>query len=159
MKKRFFTIVIFMFALLFVTGCEEKKEEVDFAKLEEFGKSDYNYIKSVSDMNYNIIINNDGKVVVNFDKTIDNVTKVTDIKLFSNDGKDNLYILDENGDIYKYDMSDLDKDKVAAKKMSKYENISELIVYRTRKKNAGGCDYLIAISNDNEYSEIDSFCH
>ena len=159
MKKKFFAIIVFMFALLFVTGCEEKKEEVDFTKLEEFGKSDYNFVNSISNSNYIIFINNDGKVVVDFDKSLDTVAKAKEIKLFSNDGKDNLYILGDDGYIYKYDMSDLEKDKLSTKKMSKYENISELIVYRTRKKDAGGCDYLIAISNDNEYSEIDSFCH
>ena len=34
-----------------------------------------------------------------------------------------------------------------------------MIMYKTRKNNAGGCDYIILIDNNDEYYELDSSCH
>lgn len=137
--------------------------KIDYSELSKFGEANYNYIKDVSNGDYLAYINSNGKVSIVFDidtrKEISNVSDVKDIVLFSPPSPNStLYILTLNGDIYEYDMANIKEGKYEAKRVSEYSNIREIVVYKTRKGNVGGCDYLVAIDKNNKYYKIDSFC-
>jgi len=129
---------------------------IDVNELSKFGQLDYNIIKMESNSKYSFSLCVDGKVVVNFDKYISNVSNIKDIKLF--DVTNMLYIVTTNGDVYKYNLNNYDLGNYVAEKMSEYSNIDTIMTYKTRQKNAGGCDYIILIDNNGKHYKIDSFC-
>lgn len=175
MKNNNKTVVLFVFIILvlgilcvllgmgIISFKDESNDYIDFEELNKFGKADYNYIKDIYSGEYKAYINSNGKVTVVFDidtiKEITNVSNVKDIVFFNEPSPSaTLYILDNNGDIYKYNMDNTKEEKYEAKKISKYSNIRDIVVYSTRKGNAGGCNYLVSIDKNNKYYKIESFC-
>lgn len=104
-----------------------------------------------------------GKVMVDFDKEISNVSNVSDIITFSDsdgpgvDDSTTLYILDSDGYLYSYTTKNYNAGILEADKLEKYSNVKKIFTYSTRGKNTGGCDKLIIDSN-NDYIEFKSFC-
>lgn len=159
----FIIIVLAIFCILLLTGKinfnKDNNIDIDYSKLSEYGKSDYNYINSVYNGDYSFKLLIDGRININFENYISNISNAKDFILFSPPSPDStLYILTSNGDIYKYETSDYKSNNYSATKVDKYSNIKQIITYQTRKQNAGGCDYLIAIDKSNKYYEINSFC-
>ena len=104
-----------------------------------------------------------GKVMVDYDKEISNVSNVSDIVTFSDsdgpgvDDSTTLYILDSDGYLYSYTTKNYNAGILKADKLEKYSNVKKIFTYSTRSKNTGGCDKLIIDSN-NDYIELKSFC-
>ena len=127
---------------------------IDYEELSKFGKSDYNFVNSEYNSTHSIAVLSDGKVLIDFKDNLSNVSHAKDVIVFSGPGvNETAYILTNNGDVYKYEFSE----KYEATKLD-YTNISSIIRYKTRKANAGGCDYLILIDKDNQYTKLDSYC-
>lgn len=132
---------------------------INVDELNKFGKSDYNIIKDAYNSDYSFKLLTDGRININFENYISNISNAKDIKLFSSSSLDStLYILTSNGDIYKYETSNYKSNNYSATKIDKYSNIKQMITYQTRKEFAGGCDYIILIDNNGKYYELDSFC-
>ena len=106
--------------------------------------------------------NEQGKPLVfteNFEKYISNISNAKNLQLFSTPGGEEIiYILTEDGKVYNYALSNIDKNNFEATIIDDYNNIEKMMIYKTRKANAGGCDYLILIDNDNKYYTLDSYC-
>lgn len=141
---------------------------IDYDKfVEKIGNFDYGFIKmdsiNYNSTSYNVGLTIDGKVIINFEKEIENISNVSDIKSFSDsdgaslDDNSSLYILDKKGNLYKYTGKDYSEGILQATQIKEYSNVSKIITYYGRKKNAGGCDKLIIECNNN-YIEIKSFC-
>lgn len=128
-------------------------------ELSKFGKSDYNILKDVYTSDYSFKLLTDGRISINFENDISNISNAKDIKLFNPPSSNStLYILTSTGDIYKYETSSYKLNDYSAIKVDEYSNIQQMITYQTRKENAGGCDYVILIDNNEKYYELDSFC-
>ncbi len=132
--------------------------DIDFSKLSEISKGDYNYIKGVYNNTYSLNILSDGKVIINFNNYISNISNAKDIILFG-DSSETVYILTIDGNIFKYELSNIKNNNFEAIKLNDYNNIKNMTTYMTRKKNAGGCNYLVLIDNDDKYYKLDSVCH
>ena len=134
-------------------------DEISKQELSKFGESDFNIIKLQSNGSHSFALDVNGKVFVDFDNSIDNVIEASDIVLFSaNSDESVLYILNTLGELYKYDILNIENGDFSATKVSEYSNISKIITYGTRKSNAGGCDFIILVDSDGKYYELDSFC-
>lgn len=125
-----------------------------------FIKMDYIRYNSTS---YNVGLTIDGKVIINFEKELNNISDISDIQTFSDsdgatlDDNSSLYILDNKGNLYKYTAKDYSEGLLQATKMEEYTNVSKIFAYYGRKINAGGCDSLVIESNNN-YIKLKSFC-
>ena len=125
----------------------------------EISKSDYNFLKQEGTTDYTFNLSIDGKININFENEITNISNAKDIMLFVTPSTDyNLYILTTNGDIYKYNTSSYKSKDYNAIKVNGYSNIERMITYNTRKAHAGGCDYIVLIDNNNKYYKLDSSC-
>ncbi len=132
---------------------------IDVDELGKISKSDYNFLKQESTNDYTFNLSVDGKININFDKDIENISNARDMVLFLTPSDDsNLYILTQDGDIYKYNVSSYKESNYKATKVTEYSNIERMITYNTRKANAGGCDYVVLIDNNNKYYTLDSSC-
>ena len=130
-----------------------------YDELTKISKLDYNFIKSEYTTDYSIGLSIDGKINVNFQNNISNISNAKDIALFSTPAPyPTLYIVTTNGDVYKYDFSNYESKNYNATKISEYSNIEKIITYRTRKANAGGCDFIILVDKNNKYYKLDSSC-
>ncbi|MEE3343894.1 MAG: hypothetical protein VZS44_07390 [Bacilli bacterium] len=132
---------------------------INVNELTKISKSDYNFLKQegTSDISFNLSV--DGKININFENEITNISNAKDIILFVTPSEDsNLYILTEDGDIYKYNTTSYKSKDYNATKVNEYSNIKRMITYNTRKANAGGCDYIVLIDNNNKYYKLDSSC-
>lgn len=134
-------------------------DAINYDKLMNFGKSDHNIIEMEATTEYSVNLETDGRININFINYISNITNAKSIKLFNSPLNYMLYILTKDGYIYKYDLSNYESGDYNAIKVDKYSNINKMIMYKTRKNNAGGCDYIILIDNNDEYYELDSSCH
>ena len=105
-------------------------------------------------------ITDNGKISINNNKTITNITNTKSIKLFSPAAPyHTLYILTKDGNIYKYETSELEKENYNATKVDAYTNIKEIVTYQKRStENKGGCDYIVVIDKDNKHYKLDSMC-
>lgn len=132
---------------------------INVNELTKISKSDYNFLKQegTSDISFNLSV--DGKINISFENEITNISNAKDIILFVTPSEDsNLYILTEDGDIYKYNTSSYKSKDYNATKVNEYSNIKRMITYNTRKAHAGGCDYIVLIDNNNKYYKLDSSC-
>ena len=134
-------------------------DAINYDKLMNFGKSDHNIIEMEATTEYSVNLETDGRININFINYISNITNAKSIKLFNSPLNYMLYILTKDGYIYKYDLSNYESGDYNAIKVDKYSNINKMIIYKTRKNNAGGCDYIILFDNNDEYYELDSSCH
>ena len=82
------------------------------------------------------------------------------IKLFSPPSPYSiLYILTEDGNLYKYETSNYESNNYNATKIDEYNNIEQITTYKKRStENKGGCDYIIIVDKNNNHYELDSFC-
>ena len=170
-------VILVVFCILFTTGTitfkssnnsnnnnkeitnENNEIIVSETELNKFGKSDYNIIKSetLGSTSFNLDIN--GKININFTNNISNLSNVKDIMLFNRTAPSSiLYILTNDGNIFSYDTANIETNNYNATKINEYSNINKIIIYRTRKANAGGCNYAIIIDNNGEYYKLDSSC-
>lgn len=130
-----------------------------YDELTKISKLDYNFIKSEYTTDYSIGLSIDGKININFKNNISNISNAKDITLFSSPAPyPTLYIVTTTGDVYKYDFSNYESKNYNATKINEYSNIEKIITYRTRKENAGGCDYIILVDKNNKYYNLDSSC-
>ena len=155
------TCIILMITGVIKCDCTKKEETtttkevvLDAKKLAEIKDADYKAIKVESTHMNSYALTVDGKVVIDFDREITNVTDPTDIVLFG----DNLYILTKAGDVYKYFTGVTKKATLDATKVDTVKDVKKLVDYTVRKKNAGGCNYVVAIDKDDKYTQIEEFC-
>lgn len=141
----------------------EIEDKLNIEKLYEIKKGTYNFIKienvkidEKEQLSFKLDVN--GTINVNFENNISNITNAKDIKQFNNFSQKNLYILTEDGDIYLYDVLDYEKGNYTAKKLEEYKNIKQITDYVTRRAGAGGCDYIIAIDNNDNYMVVTNEC-
>lgn len=128
-------------------------------ELTKFGKSDYNIIKEVYNSEYSFKLDINGRININFETYVSNVSNAKDLLLFSPPSPHSiLYILATNGDVYQYETSSYETKNYDATKIEQYSNIVQIINYKTRKANAGGCDYVILVDENGKYFKLDSFC-
>lgn len=159
-------IVLGVFCILFATDTITFKLSNDLneiivseEELNKFGKSDYNIIKSETIGSTSVNLDINGKININFTNSISNLSNVKDIILFNRAVPSSiLYILTNDGNIFSYDISNIETNNYNATKINEYSDINKIIIYRTRKANAGGCDYIILIDNNGEYYKLDSSC-
>ena len=45
-----------------------------------------------------------------------------------------------------------------ATKVDSLKNVTKLVEYTTARKNAGGCNYIVAIDQANNYTKLEEFC-
>ena len=134
-------------------------EEIDTKKLYSIGEGEFTFIKRIYYGDNSFGITPDGRVLIGFDNYINGVNKAKDIIIFDNILKGTtLYILDYNGQLYQYDLKNIEANIFEVEKNEKYNNVRRIFEYQTLKKNAGGCMRLIIIDNNNNYQEIDSNC-
>lgn len=131
--------------------------KINIDKLYKIKKSDYNFIKReyIDDKSFNLTT--EGKVNISFNNYISNISNAKDIMLYRSHVMSNLYILTEDGNLYKYDTSNT-SNNYSATKVDEYSNIVKIINYHTNKANAGGCSYLVAIDNNDNYYNVESSC-
>ncbi len=143
-----------------VSECpSDNMDSIDYQELAKISKMDYNFVKGEYSNDYSVNILSDGKVLVNFNNYISNISNAKDLILFSGPGGDDLvYILATDGNLYKYNLANVNSKNFEATKLDEYTNIKQMVRYKTRKANAGGCDYVIVIDNDGKYQSIDSYC-
>ena len=150
---------------------EENDEENDEGKIDisnasiykneitKFGKSDYNIIKEVYNTEYSFKLDVDGRININFENYLSNISNAKDLLLFSSTAPHSiLYILTTDGNVYKYETSSYGTKNYNATKIEQYNNIVQMINYKTRKSNAGGCDYIILVDENGNHFELDSVC-
>lgn len=132
---------------------------IDYEKLAKIGKSTYNYAKGAYINSDSLNILSDGKILVNFSDNISNISNAEDLILFAGPGADTIaYILTSDGNVYKYNLTNISSKNFNATKLDEYSNIKQIIRYKTRKANAGGCDYVVLIDGDGKYYSIDHYC-
>lgn len=149
----------------------KKNSLLDLSKLEKYKNYDGSYgTKEIfsssndgTDDFYNFKLSLDGKVSVCDNKgcnNISNTTNVIDIAQMVVAGKVELwkyYILQDNGDVYYYELGNYKKGIYTATKVTDISNVVELVnVSYNGQKNAGGLWGIIAITQDNQYIEIDN---
>lgn len=134
--------------------------KVDVNKLAElYGTSDYNILKRGNfDINTPIVLLTDGRIMINFEDYISNISNAKDILVFAPPGPSYiLYILTEDGDIYSYSSEEYENGNYVAVKDERFSNIKNIITYTVGKANAGGSTYFVAIDSNDEYYKINSF--
>lgn len=112
----------------------------------------------VSGSNLNFKISSDGKVTINNNKIIKNISNAVSLRVISPPTSYSLiYILTKNGVVYKYNTSYYDDANYNAVKV--IDNIKQLLLYEKRSTiSRGGCDYIIGIDNNNKEYVLNSFC-
>jgi hypothetical protein len=144
-----------------VMKCDEKELNID--KLYEVSKSTYNFIKT-EDIRYgenktiSFKLDLNGTINISFENNISNITNAKNIESINNFSKNYLYILTEDGYVYEYDIDEYENGNYAAKKIEKYSNIKQILKYVTRRAGAGGCDYIIAVDNNDNYEVLNNNC-
>ena len=148
----------------------KKHSLLDLSKLEKYKNYDGSYgakeiyIPRNSDSNefYNIKLLLDGKVVVCNNESCNNISNtndVIDIKEMVIAGRVEMwkyYILQDNGDVYRYELGNCNNGIYTATKLTNISNVIELVSFSyNNQKNAGGLWGIFAITQDNQYIEID----
>ena len=158
--------IILLFAVLLILTVRGKisltkgaDDTINYDELAKISKSDYNFVRGDADSNYSVNVLASGKVIINFEHYIANISNAKDLVVFSGPGADSIvYILTADGNIYKYNLADVASKKFGVAKVSGYSNIKRILRYKTRKVNAGGCDYVVLIDEDGKYYKLDSYC-
>ena len=121
--------------------------------------------KDVTCKEYYIFSGIDGKITIkNSDRSKTyqlDISNVIDIKCYNGglyDGKDELFILTSNGDVYNYKLSNLIKEKFDLVKLDLTNVNSVKEVSYSAHEQAGGCTNIIAITNDNKYIKLLGSC-
>lgn len=128
---------------------------LDFDKLAKIHKADYNFV------NYDngFVVLSNGKVLVDFENYISNISNAKDVIVFYGPRTgNNAYILTADGYIYKYDVSNASKNIFDATKINEYSNIKQMVRYGIRGVNAGGCNFVVLIDNNDNYYPLDAYC-
>ena len=142
-----------------VENINDKNLSINKDELSKFGDSDYNIIKDVYNNQYSFKLDVDGKININFENYLSNISNAKDLLLVSPPSPYSiLYILTTDGDVYKYETSSYESKDYKATKIEQYNNIVQMINYKTRKANAGGCDYVILVDKNGKHFKLDSFC-
>lgn len=131
---------------------------IDFDELSKISKSDYNFVNGAYNNNHSINVLSSGRVIVDFENNISNISNAKDLILFSGPGEEMVYILTMDGYIYKYELSNADNNNYEATKVNEHSNIKHMLRYKTRKAHAGGCDFVVLIDNNDKYYSLDSYC-
>ena len=128
--------------------------------LSVYGEPNYSVSTEEKNTDYTFKIQQDNSIIINNKNNITNITNAKNIKLFSPPAPYSiLYILTEDGNIYKYETSNYESNNYKATKIDTYNNIKEIITYQKRTtEGKGGCDYIIIKDNNDNYYELDSFC-
>ncbi len=150
------TVIILMCTGIIKCNCtkDTKELKVEESKLTEIKDGDYKATKVESThMNsYALLLN--GKVVIDFEREITNVSNAVDIVLLN----EYLYILTEDGNVYKY-FTGITKEAILdATKVDTVKDVKKIVKYTVRKQAAGGCDYVVAIDANNNYTSLEDFC-
>ncbi len=133
--------------------------DINYDELAKISKGDYNFVNTDSDNSNSVNVLSNGKVFVNYDYYIENITNAKDIVLFSTPSDDSiLYILTTDGNVYKYSLADAKNKMFEAAKIDKYSDIKQIFRYETRRSNAGGCSHVILVDKDGKYYSLDSYC-
>lgn len=128
------------------------------SKLSKISEGDFNIIKMEYNDSHSFSLDVSGKVIIDFNNYIDNISDAKDILLFNSEQGNILYILTLSGDVYKYNVLSLESDEFTAGKIDEYSNIKKMFIYNTRKNNSGGCDYVVLIDSDDNYHQLISLC-
>jgi len=156
-------VVLGVFVILLATGkvcdakcsCKDNTEiTLDESKLNNIKSSDYNIIKGFYGDKFSIYLLSNGKVNFDLDRDLTNINNAIDIETLDN----YLYILTKDGNIYKYYLGVTKEVTLEATKVEEFKDIKKIVSYSTRAKNAGGCNYIIAIDKDNNYKTVAEFC-
>lgn len=160
----FLVIGLGVVVVLFATGvlcckktncaCKTDAIELDEAKLKEIKDGEFNIIKGFYGDKFSINLLANGKVNFDLDRELTNITNAIDIETLDN----YLYILTKDGDVYKYYLGVTKEATLEATKVDGFKDLKKMVSYATRAKNAGGCDYIVAIDKDNNYKTIADFC-
>ena len=159
----FIIVGLIVFIVLLCTGvikcgkascCKDNEITVNADELAKIKSGDFNIIKSFSVNNMAIVLLTNGKVNIDLDRELTNINNATDIELLNND----LYILTKDGNVYKYYLGVTKEATLEATKVDGFKDIKKMVSYATRAKNAGACDYIVAIDKDNNYKTIADFC-
>ena len=158
--------IVLLFAVLLILALSGKisltkgaYDTINYDELAKIDKSDYNFVSGDAYSNYAINILSSGKVIINYEHYIANITNAKDLILFSGPSSDSIaYIITTDGNVYKYNLADVIGNKLDAIKISKYSNIKRIIRYKTRKATAGGCDYVVLVDANGKYYKLDSYC-
>lgn len=139
--------------------CTANDNDINYEELAKIADGDYKFVNRDYDNANSVMVLSNGKVFVNFDYYIKNITNAKDVILFSGPTDSSmLYILTLDGNVYKYNLDDANNKKFDATKIDKYTDIKQILRYETRKGNAGGCDHVILVDKNNKYHSIDSYC-
>ena len=113
---------------------------------------DIDYIKS-----YKITLSTNGKVIINngvdSEKEISNISNAKNI--YSLGLGDRFYILLNNGDVYKYLVSDFEEKKYIATKVDEVKNATNFVIITINYKNAGADQILGSIDSNKNFTRID----
>ena len=148
----------------------KKHNKLDLSKLEKYKNYDGSYgakeiyIPRNDDSNefYNFKLLLDGKVIVcnnNSCNNISNTIDVIDIEEMVVAGQVEMwkyYILQDNGDVYCYELGNYNKGIYTATKLTDVSDVVELVGFSySDQENAGGLWGIFAVTQDNQYIEID----
>ena len=157
------TIVSIIVIILMCTGvikiCDNNSKTtnditIDSKELSKIKDGDYNYIKSVSTKYGVYFLLSNGKVNIDLDRELSNINNAIDIALLNNE----LIILTKDGKVYKYNTGVTNKATLEADLANVEGNVVKLVEYGSRRKNAGGCNYIIGITSDNRYVTLLESC-
>lgn len=142
------------------TTTENNNNQNIIKDLSAYGEPNYSISNEEKNTDYTFKIQQDNSILINNKNNITNITNAKSIKLFNPPAPYSiLYILTEDGNIYKYETSEYENKNYNATKINTYNNIKEIITYEKRtSENKGGCDYIIIKDNQDNYYELDSFC-
>lgn len=164
-------IGLFLYEKIFSnTGKVYESKLLNLSKLENYKNFDgtYGVMESLvyedsqTNIRYTINLGMDGKVYSgNYSSRvyIDGVRDVVDIISYS-DGAGGIevekcYMLDDNGDVYVYNISDLVQGVYKTTKVTEISNVDKLINYMYgARENAGSVWGIIAITKDGKYIEL-----
>ena len=158
-------VALGVFVFLLATGkvsfvktecnCKESTEvKLDVSKLEAIKSGEFNILKQVSSKYFPTSLLTNGKVMFGYDRYISNVDNAKDIVVMN----EYLYILTEDGNVYKYFAGITNNTSLEATKIEDLKDIKMMFEYDIRSSDAGGCNYLIVVDKDNNYKQIDELC-
>ena len=156
------TVVSIIVIILMCTGvikiCDNTSKTtnditVDTKELSKIKDGDYNYIKLVNTKYGTYYLLSNGKVNIDLERELSNINNAIDMALLN----DELIILTKDGKVYKYYTGITTKATLEAD-LANVENVVKLVEYGSRRKDAGGCNYIIGITSDNSYVTLLESC-
>ena len=141
--------------------CDSKPDfKLDEAKLKDLcGSATINsLILEHFDPNTSVRLLTDGRISIGAEHFISNISNAKDMLLLTPPGPvSTLYILTEDGFVYKYSSEEYETGNYQATKVEGYSNIKYITKYLTNKINAGGTTFIVAIDADDNYYKLDEF--